>query len=100
MSQDPTTGNDAKTGDGAPPDGLDELAVTHDHQGHQAVRYRLFWHHFQWSDLGSCFCQRFQGLDRLALLPAAVQTTMINHRKIHLHPQATFLPPKAVSPAP
>jgi len=31
MSQDPTIGNDAKTGDGAPPDGLDDLAVTHDH---------------------------------------------------------------------
>ena len=31
MSQDPTIGNDAKTGDGASPDGLDDLAVTHDH---------------------------------------------------------------------
>ena len=31
MSQDPTIGNDARTGGGAPPDGLDDLAVTHDH---------------------------------------------------------------------
>ena len=31
MSQDSTTGNDAKTGDGLPIEGLDDLAVTHDH---------------------------------------------------------------------
>ena len=31
MSQDPTIGNDAKTGDGVPPDGFDDLALTHDH---------------------------------------------------------------------
>ena len=31
MSQDPTIGNDARTGGGAPPDSLDDLAVTHDH---------------------------------------------------------------------
>ena len=31
MSRGPTIGNDAKTGDGAPPDGIDDLAITHDH---------------------------------------------------------------------
>ncbi|MDC0648932.1 methyltransferase [Alphaproteobacteria bacterium] len=31
MSQDPTIGNDAKTGDGALPDGLNDLVITHDH---------------------------------------------------------------------